>query len=455
MIEQVKPAVVYVVCIVDGKLKLPKPSKKGLPTKRYVTQNVKLGSAGSGFVVDPDGYIVTNGHVVFSFTHSNVQDDLYVRQLLLEKAAEELGIPLEYVAGHGKIDTTIRKIFVQFGESTSGFDIRRKATPARTVGNPSPSSEKDIAVIKVDLPNLSSVELGKSEGAEVGDRIYVIGYPGPVMNHPYLSEETGLEPTVTSGIIGAKRKTRDGSLCLQTDATITHGNSGGPAIDEGGKVIGVATFGSMGKTGEVHGYNFLRPSELVEEFLVETGVRNIEVLRRVDVLSKQIGGTKQLALILGDHGKYKIERCEHNVKNYCERWTWNTPEDWAEFKKVGKIYRLKAFPEYCGPCDSFKEKGDVSADKKVDTLASSIETCNKKVDALVKFIVNHGKFKFEQCLHNEKNFCTYWSWEKEPTWFASLAGKKLEGKKNPQGWYIMEASATYCATCPCFERKST
>lgn len=453
MIKRVKPAVAYIVCVVAGKIRLPRPGKEGQPTKRYVSQNVKVGGTGSGLVVDPCGYIVTNGHVLFSFTHANVQDDPYVRQLLFEKAAEELGIPLEYVVGYGVVDTAMRKILVQFGESVSGFDIGRKANPARIVGNPSPALEKDIAVIKIDRTDLPSLELGESKRTDVGDRVYVIGYPGVVMDHPYLSEETGLEPTVTAGIVSAKRKTKDGSPCLQTDAVITHGNSGGPVINEKGEVIGVATFGSMGKAGEVQGYNFLRPSELVEEFLEETGVRNVNVLRCIDGLVKQVSEIELLASMLRSHGTFKVDSCQHNVEGYCEYWFWQNPQEWGKFKRSGSGYQMKVSPQYCGLCGGFKIKRAPTTGKEVTTEKGL--TAEEKINALVKFIEDNGEWKMDNCVHNKKRFCTKWGWAVKPTWFHGLDGKKMRIRKNPKGQYIIEASAIHCATCPSFKEKST
>jgi hypothetical protein len=441
IIEQVKPAVVYIICIVTGKIKFPKPDREGQPTSTYVSQNIRVGGAGSGFVVDPDGYIATNGHVLFSFTHANVQDDLYVRQLLFGKATEEQGVPLEYLLEHGKVDTATRHIFVQFGESISGFDIPRKAFPGRIVGLPSPASEKDIAVIKIDRADLASLELGESRATSVGDRVFVIGYPGVVMDHPYLSEETGLEPTVTAGIVSAKRKTKDGSPCLQTDADITHGNSGGPVINEKGEVIGVATFGSMGKEGEIHGYNFLRPSELVEEFLEETGVRNVKLLRRIDESLKHLNDIKLLIPIINDHGKFKIDNCEHSVNGYCQWWRWERLPKWGEFKKDEKIYRIKASPEYCAFCDGFKKKGET--------------TPEEKIDALIRFLVANGSWKMENCVNNKEGFCTTWFWSTEPKFF-NLDGNRIKTRKNPEGNYNIEANFMYCAICPSYSTsKST
>lgn len=439
VIEKTKPAVVYVICIVDGKVRFPKPNSEGEPTNRSLSQRVKIGGSGSGFIIDSDGYIATNGHVLFSFTHANVQDDPYVKQLLFEKVAEEREIPFEYVLNYGKIDTARRNISIQFGEAISSFDVPRKADRGRVVGLPSPASEKDIAIIKIDRKDLVPLQLAESTATSVGDRVFVIGYPGVVKDHPYLSEETGLEPTVTAGIISAKRKTKDGSPCIQTDAVITHGNSGGPVIIENGEVIGIATFGSMGRGGEVHGYNFLRPSELVEEFLQETGVRNVMALRRIDELEKLVKNTTPLAVIVEDHGIFQMDSCKHNAKGYCNHWRFPSRGKWAKFKKDGEIYRIKTSPEYCGLCNAF-DKGEKS-------------TAERKIDNLVRLMKSHGSWKKDSCVHNEEDFCTYWGWEKNPE-FKNLAGKKLKMKMNAKGRFNMETNSLYCVACSAHKRKT-
>lgn len=142
--------------------------------------------AGSGFVVSPDGYVVTNSHVV--------------------GGAEEISVGF---AG---------------GES---YD-------AEIVGR---DSLADLAVLKIDATDLPSVELGSSEEVVVGDAVVAIG------------NALGLEggPSVTSGIVSALGRTvptecgNDLDAAIQTDAAINSGNSGGPLVDSRGRVIGINT----------------------------------------------------------------------------------------------------------------------------------------------------------------------------------------------------------------------
>jgi len=147
-------------------------------------------SLGSGFIVDPKGYIVTNYHVV-------------------EKAD---------------------KIYVKLSTDPVNSDNGR---PARVIGT---DKSTDLAVIKIDADKpLPTVKLGDSDGVQVGDWVEAIGSP------------FALSQTVTAGIISAKNRTIEpGSTgqfqhFLQTDAAINPGNSGGPLVDMNGNVIGVNT----------------------------------------------------------------------------------------------------------------------------------------------------------------------------------------------------------------------
>ena len=82
-----------------------------------------------------------------------------------------------------------------------------------------------------------------------------------------------LEPTVTQGVISAKRTLKTGVEAIQTDAAINHGNSGGPAYNDEGEVIGIATFGAGPEAG-IEAIKFMMPINLAKEFMEELNVEN-------------------------------------------------------------------------------------------------------------------------------------------------------------------------------------
>ena len=166
---------------------------------------------GSGFIVDPRGYIITNNHVVDKADKINV-----------------------------KLSTD--------PENDPG-------RPARVIGV---DKETDLAVIKVDAPTpLPTVKLGNSDGSQVGDWVLAIGSP------------FSLSQTVTAGIVSAKNRTINDSPApsqfqrfIQTDAAINPGNSGGPLLDMNGAVIGVNAAIYTSSAGS-QGVGFAVPSNTV------------------------------------------------------------------------------------------------------------------------------------------------------------------------------------------------
>jgi serine protease Do len=164
---------------------------------------------GTGFIVDADGYIVTNHHVV------DGADELTVR----------LPDGREYEA------------------TVVGTD-----------------AESDVAVVRIQASDLDAVAFGQSDGLEVGEWVIAVGSP------------FGLEQTVTAGIVSATSRSGMGLATfenfIQTDAAINPGNSGGPLVNLRGEVIGVNTAITT-RSGGYQGIGFAIPSSMVREVMHE------------------------------------------------------------------------------------------------------------------------------------------------------------------------------------------
>jgi hypothetical protein len=233
---------------------------------------------GSGFLYRPDGYLITNGHVAqWANTKDSGAAESRMKQaipclarevlkgvqakagrpLTQEENDDVLGQVVQAIkGGRVHIGAPTLKVILDNGDSYQG-EIKDYSDPISEGG-------KDIAIVKIDGRNLPTVNLGTSDGVNVGDPITVVGYPGDGI----ISEHSALVPTVTNGRISAVNKQDyKGTPVLQSEATINHGNSGGPAFDASGRVVGIATYTAK----EASGLNFFVPIDTALEFVRRTG----------------------------------------------------------------------------------------------------------------------------------------------------------------------------------------
>lgn len=289
------------------------------PGKTMIEKDVETGAMGSGFIVTPDGYIVTNAHVVYAeedylkwqLTQTALKEliEKDVQDIIKEAGELDIEIPEEvmnagiknvsiYYQHFMQMDKVSSQIFTEMGVAVPGLQAMQRGFTSDLRKRGEPGTGKDVAIIKIEKNNLPTVPLGNDSTVTTGERIYVIGYPGVATFHPILAEESVIEPTLTSGLISARKTAKGGWETLQTDAAITHGNSGGPAFNEKGEVIGIATFASIDyeRGAEVQGMNFLVPVNVAMQFL-----REINVTPQESQLSKLY----EEGLVLYDQQQFK------------------------------------------------------------------------------------------------------------------------------------------------------
>ena len=259
-----------------------------------VSRDLDITMVGSGFIITPEGHVITNAHVVDendeetkqnfaeqAFQEILERDAAEVEKTMGRKLSEEESKALIeantwYFSKTLEVSDITKEFSVVFGISGDNGKIIPMIIPAKIVTQGSPIPGKDVAILKmVEKHIYPTIRIGDDKDMRVGDQVYVLGYPAVATFHPLISEESLSEASLTRGLVSAKKNMKGGWEVLQIDAAITHGNSGGPVMNEKGEVIGLATFGSIDqqRKQEVQGMNFIVPATIVDEFLDKAGIK--------------------------------------------------------------------------------------------------------------------------------------------------------------------------------------
>lgn len=265
--EKALPAVVYIKYVQNSKTKTvevqsdpfsdffdpfgffgnPGGGNGGVQKRQIRTP--KQEAAGSGVIISPDGYIVTNNHVV--------------------NGADELTVTLE---------------------DNREFNARIIGTDPTT----------DLALIKIDGKNLPTLPIGNSDNLKVGEWVIVVGNP------------FGLNNTVTAGIISAKARTLGANgveSFIQTDAAINKGNSGGALVNTKGELVGINAM-LFSETGSYAGYGFAIPTAIMTKVIDDLkkygtvqraylGIQGQDVLNYINNLKDQNKDVPDLGTVDG------------------------------------------------------------------------------------------------------------------------------------------------------------
>jgi serine protease Do len=250
---RISPAVVQVLVTGYGPIEESARSQTALVTREH--------AIGSGVIVDPDGYIITNAHVV--------------------EGAQRIHIALPLPS-------------VEFPDQIAPIG-KQRVVEAHLVGL---HKDTDLALLKIDQKGLPTLSLGSARPVHQGELVFAMGSP------------EGLENSVTMGVVSAVARQADPTrpmVYIQTDAPINPGNSGGPLVDSEGYVVGINTF-ILSEAGGSEGLGFAIPARVVR-FVYES-LRKYGHVHRVEIragaqtitenLAKGLGLTQSWGVIIDD-----------------------------------------------------------------------------------------------------------------------------------------------------------
>ena len=272
-----------------------KPARFFQTTFDYIKQSEQITATGTGFFVSGDGYVATNCHLI-------ERDNAFIRRQFILSAFQQITdasiAALEtswathfnetqrsllyntYASVYSRLFSMIlydlkRDTYVVYrsDREDSGAGTEKKLASVIRKGQPMPG--KDVAILKIETDGeMPVLKLRKGVLPDVGEPLFVYGYPAPVTNNDYVAAASAIEPTLTTGIVSAVKRSVGGWPLIQMDANINHGSSGGPVCNEQGEVMGLTTFGSIENTGSLAaGLNFAVPVDILYEYIDSAGIQ--------------------------------------------------------------------------------------------------------------------------------------------------------------------------------------
>ncbi len=272
--------------------------------KDTLLRDACLSSAGSGFFVGQDGYIATNGHVVSmdpqdtsvynAFVYAIAGDTRLVNRLAIAAGFKQSDVPTGssqtealaiiadklYELDKSRFGETnaVHNLLVATGSQKpdtkkllSDTQARKKhvsdasiqaavvkATDFRLIDGINGFHNSDVAIIKIDGKNFPIAKLGSIDDVSQGGELSILGFPGNANENGLVDSETSTVTLTTGKVSSIKNADGSDNRLIETDTTIGHGNSGGPAFSNSEEVIGIATYTLDGSGSGDGVYNYVR-----------------------------------------------------------------------------------------------------------------------------------------------------------------------------------------------------
>lgn len=274
-----KPSVIRIVGLCQGKYKW---HPDGDEQKPITEVPIDKDFIGTGFLINPNGYIVTSANVMEFEQDCKQSLRRNIKDIIKERYGEELSDTYLDNSTKGTFEIQFDNHYVYLPKSlNSPLDSsNKKPFEIKTSGRDQGEStriNKDVAVIKVSLTNAPTLKLDDSGSVQIQDQVITVGYPvsADFKLDENLTEESYFEASVQEGRISNPNKEIEGGYpVLQVDIRAAEGSAGSPLINDQGEVIGMLTFKKTYNNNTNEVVPIAIPSSTLQEFIRQSGATN-------------------------------------------------------------------------------------------------------------------------------------------------------------------------------------
>jgi serine protease Do len=262
------------------------------PSGKVVTQSSSLSEAGTGWVVTPDGYIVTAAHVVQAdpaqikkefaaaaladITRLAVQGLANSTAKFTDDQIKRLSASITtWMARYLTVGGLKSAVTAQLGVAVAGSKKSEKGRPVEVIAVGESHPGKDVALLKLDGEgHMPTLPVGTDDQVSEGSTLYVAGYPAASTFYSGLSKDSEVQPTITQGPLTAIKSNTSGTPVFQTQAPASPGDSGGPVLNDAGNVVGILVAGAVSDQGvALEGQEFVVPISVITQKLNEHNIK--------------------------------------------------------------------------------------------------------------------------------------------------------------------------------------
>ncbi|GCF06677.1 trypsin-like peptidase domain-containing protein [Dictyobacter arantiisoli] len=285
-VDIAQPAVVRIITAVNGQLKVQFSATNNVTFPQATNSNYEIDLSGTGTFITSQGDILTADHVVsppqqdlttalYNQAAQNIADYMNQHNLNGGTQITKDQVVQQLTSGQLKSTSNYQKpgssVFLStaYTSKTNAQDFKSLPTGiginVDSIKKESPPNQEDTAIIHVPLTDTLSAPISSTANVNSQDKLTIIGFPGDA--DISQAPDGLLTPSLNQIYVSSLKTSSTGAPLIQVGGNVGHGDSGGPALDNQGNIVGIVSFGTTNSAGGLDGTSFLQASSSAQTMI--------------------------------------------------------------------------------------------------------------------------------------------------------------------------------------------